>query len=162
EKADRKPVVSVSYLTRGLSWAPSYLVEIADGKSLTIEMAAAVRNELAELRGAEVRLMTGSPAVEFAHVASPLAPRQSIEKFLAGLKADSAPAGDGTDTRFTSIGKRSLKEGESLSLSVGREGVAYERVVEWNVASDEAGAIAEETWDVLHFKNPFPFPMSDA
>ena len=66
------------------------------------------------------------------------------------------------DMQFTSIGKRSLKEGESLSLSVGRAKVAYERVVEWNVASDESGSIAEETWDVLHFKNPFAFPMGTA
>ena len=64
--------------------------------------------------------------------------------------------------QFTSIGKRSLKEGESLSLSIGREKVVYERVVEWNVASDESGSVAEETWDVLHFKNPFTFPMTAA
>jgi hypothetical protein len=161
-KTDKKPAISVSYLTHGLSWAPSYLVEIADEKNLTIEMAAAVRNELTSLQDAEIRLMAGFPAIEFAHVVSPLSPKQNLEKFLAGLKSDAAPSGDGADMQFTSIGKRSLKEGESLSLSVGRAKVAYDRLVEWNVASDETGAIAEETWDVLHFKNPFNFPMATA
>ncbi len=161
-KADPKPVISVSYLTHGFGWAPSYLVEIADGKNLTIEMAAAVRNELANLQDAEIKLMTGFPTIQFAHVISPLSPRQSLEKFLAGIKNEAAAIGDGRDMQFTSIGKRSLKQGESLSLSVGRTKVAYERVVEWNVASDESGAIEEETWDVLHFKNPFAFPMATA
>ena len=31
-KTKMKPAITVSYLTPGLSWAPSYLVEIADGK----------------------------------------------------------------------------------------------------------------------------------
>ncbi len=161
-KTDKKPVISVSYLTHGLGWAPSYLVEIADDKNLTIEMAAAVRNELANLQDAEIKLMAGLPAIEFAHVVSPLSPKQNMEKFLAGLRSEAAPSGDGADMQFTSIGKRSLREGESLSLSVGRAKVAYDRVVEWNVASDESGAIAEEIWDVLHFKNPFTFPMATA
>lgn len=161
-KTDKKPVITLSYLTHGFSWAPSYLVEIADGKSLTIEMAAAVRNEFADLQDAEIKLMTGSPAIEFANVVSPLSPKQSIDKFLAGLRSEAASSGDGMDMHFTSIGKRSLKEGESLSLSVGRAKVAYEPVVEWNVASDESGSVAEETWDVLHFKNPFAFPMGTA
>ena len=54
-KTDKKPAITVSYLTHGFSWAPSYLVEIADGKNLTIEMAAAVRNEFANLQDAEIK-----------------------------------------------------------------------------------------------------------
>ena len=161
-KTDKKPVISLSYLTHGFSWVPSYLVEIGAGKNLTIEMAAAVRNEFASLQDAEIKLMTGLPAIQFAHVVSPLAPRQNIEKFLAGLRSEATPIDDAVDMPFISIGKRSLKEGESLSLSVGRSTVGYEQVVEWNVASDETGSIAEETWDVLHFRNPFAFPMATA
>jgi hypothetical protein len=161
-KTDKKPVISVSYLTHGLSWAPSYLVEIADDKNLSIEMAAAVRNELTSLQDTEIRLMAGFPAIEFAHVVSPLSPKQNLEKFLAALRSEASANGDSKDLQYTSIGKRSLKEGESLSLSVGREKATYERVVEWNVASDETGAITEETWDVMQFKNPFQFPMPTA
>jgi hypothetical protein len=161
-KTDQKPAITVSYLTHGFTWAPSYLVEIADGKNLTIEMAAAVRNEFANIQDAEVRLMAGFPVIEFANLVSPLAPQQTIEKFLAAPRSEVGTTGDGMDTQFTSIGKRSLKEGETLSLSVGRAKVSYERVVEWNVDSDDSGSIAEETWDVLHFKNPFAFPMGTA
>ena len=161
-KGDKKPAITLNYLTHGFGWAPSYLVEIGDNKSLTIEMAAVVRNEFANLQDAEIKLMTGLPTIQFAHVASPLSPRQNLDKFLAALKNDTAPLGDAVDMQFTSLGKRSLKQGESLSLSVGREKVAYERIVEWDVASDEHGSILEETWDVLHFKNPFGFAMATA
>ena len=161
-KTDKQPAITLSYLTHGLSWAPSYLVEIADGKTLAIEMAAVLRNEFTKLEGAEIRLMTGLPTIQFADVISPLAPRQNLEKFLAGMKGEAGAAGDSRDMQFTSIGKRSLKQGESLSLSVSRANAAYERVVEWSVASDDAGSIAEETWDVLHFNNPFTFPMATA
>ncbi len=161
-KTDKKPAILLSHVTHGLTWAPSYLVEIADGKTLAIEMAAVVRNEFANLEGAEIRLMTGLPTIQFADVISPLAPRQNLEKFLTALKGEAGATGDGGGMHFTALGKRSLKQGESLSLSVGRANVAYERVVEWSVASDDSGSIAEETWDVLHFKNPFAFPMATA
>lgn len=161
-KTDKKPAITISYLTHGLGWAPSYLVEVADDKNLTIEAAAALRNEFGKLQDADLKLMTGVPAIEFAHVASPLAPKQTIENLLNGLKSGSESTGDGTDAQFLSIGKRSLNEGESLSLSMGREKATYEKVVEWNVASDDSGSVSEETWDVLHFKNPFSFSMATA
>jgi hypothetical protein len=162
DKTDKKPAIVLSYLTHGFSWAPSYLVEIGDGNNLTIEMAAAVRNEFADLKESEIKLMTGTPAIEFSNVISPLSPKQNLEKFLSALQSDGLPGVDGNEMQFTSIGKRNLKSGESLSLRVGRAKVGYERLVEWNVASDENGSITEETWDVLQFKNPFAFPMGTA
>jgi hypothetical protein len=44
-----------------------------------------VRNELADLANAEVRLISGYPSVEYAHVRSPLAPRNSWASFFAEL-----------------------------------------------------------------------------
>src|SRR5262245_23551716 len=41
--------VFVHYLTRGLSWAPSYRVDITDPKTLALEQQAVVKNELADL-----------------------------------------------------------------------------------------------------------------
>jgi hypothetical protein len=52
DKADSK--VFVNYLTRGLSWAPSYRVDITDPKTLAVEQYAVVKNELADLDGTEI------------------------------------------------------------------------------------------------------------
>jgi hypothetical protein len=81
-KADKKPAVYVSYLTNGMAWAPSYHVDITDPKSLAIEMAAVVRNELVDLDDVEVKLISGFPSVEFARVTSPLSARTTLTKFF--------------------------------------------------------------------------------
>jgi hypothetical protein len=82
-KADTK--VTIRYLTTGLSWAPSYRLDITDPKTLTLEQQAVVRNELADLDGAEIRLISGYPSVEYAHVRSPLGPNTSWLAFFAEL-----------------------------------------------------------------------------
>src|SRR5262249_2725958 len=68
DKAQNK--VFISYLTRGLSWAASYRVDITDPKTLILEQHAVIKNELADLDGAEIKLISGFPSVQFAHVTS--------------------------------------------------------------------------------------------
>jgi hypothetical protein len=84
----------------------------------------------------------------------------------------SVPAGEGVDLHYESIGKRTLAEGDALSLTVARGKADYERIVEWLVPDtrDEWGRYvqgrerSDETddsaWDALKFKNPLSFPMT--
>jgi hypothetical protein len=81
EKA-QKPSVYVSYLTNGLAWAPSYHVDISNPKTLAIEMATVIRNELVDLQDADMKLISGFPSVEFASVTSPLSARTTWTKFF--------------------------------------------------------------------------------
>lgn len=83
DKAETK--VTIRYIANGLSWAPSYKLDITDPKTLLLEQHAVVRNELADLDGAEVRLISGYPSVEYAHVRSPLSPLTSWATFFAEL-----------------------------------------------------------------------------
>jgi hypothetical protein len=85
EGAKAETKVTLRYLTHGLSWAPSYRIDITDPKSLALEQHAVIRNELANLEGAEVRLISGYPSVQFAHVRSLLAPRTSLTSFFSEL-----------------------------------------------------------------------------
>lgn len=83
---DKKPVtIGLTYLARGLSWAPSYRVDISDPKSLALEQTAVLRNELADLEGATVSLISGFPSIRFAHVTSPLAAQSSWAGFFNEL-----------------------------------------------------------------------------
>jgi len=41
--------VTAAWLTRGLSWAPSYRIDISDPDRLEIEQSAVIRNELEDL-----------------------------------------------------------------------------------------------------------------
>ncbi len=83
DKAQTK--VTIGYLARGMAWAPSYKIDITDPKTLTLEQQAVVKNELADIDGAEVKLISGFPSVQFAHVTSPLAARTTWATFFQEL-----------------------------------------------------------------------------
>lgn len=77
--------VTLRYLTNGMAWAPSYRIDISDPKTLALEQHAVVRNELTDLDGAELRLISGFPSVQFARVRSPLAPGVNLATYFAEL-----------------------------------------------------------------------------
>jgi hypothetical protein len=94
-----------------------------------------------------------------------------------GLDLSAKPTGEGVDLHYQSIGARTLKEGDSVSLSIAAEKAPYERIVEWVVPDtrDENGRPIQEyqrqqdpdkyidaAWDAVRFKNPFGFPMTTA
>ncbi len=83
DKAETK--VTIRYITHGLSWAPSYRLDISDPKTLTLEQHALIRNELGDLAGAEVRLISGYPSVEYANVRSLLSPHTNLAGFFSEL-----------------------------------------------------------------------------
>ena len=146
---DKKGTIHISYLTKGIAWAPSYRVNLVDDKSLTVEQQAVVKNELADVKEAEITLISGYPSVQFSHVVSPLALSQNWTEFFSQINRDPAevassmsntmaqnaappsgageggvdlaapPSGEGVDLHYQSIGKRTLDEGDSLMVSVG-------------------------------------------
>ncbi|HEV3257376.1 MAG TPA: hypothetical protein VG013_10885, partial [Gemmataceae bacterium] len=205
DKVEKKPVeIHVTYLARGIAWAPSYRVDISDPKTLSLEQAAVVKNELGNLDNAEIFLISGFPSVQFAHVTSPLSARTTWARFFQELSQrfnptsdltsngivsqqavspssplnidlSATPGGEGVDLHFQSIGKRTLAEGDSLALTVGRGKGTYERIVEWLVpdnrdefgqqvarerGGDDPDQSHEGAWDALRFRNPLSFPMT--
>jgi len=75
----------IRYLARGLSWAPSYLVELLDDRRLRLRQKAIVRNELEPLKNADMNLISGFPHVRFRHVTSPLSPNVRWSEFFRQL-----------------------------------------------------------------------------
>jgi hypothetical protein len=198
--------VAISYLAHGLSWAASYKIDITDPKTLLLEQHAIIKNELSELEGAEVRLISGYPSVQFAHVQSLLSPGATLAGFFQQLSGDgwrmpdgmantynrvstqgvmdndllrgagnlilgAIPTGEGVDLHYQPIGKRSLKDGDTLALTVANGKSDYERIVEWLVPDNRneygtydgrgrSGDDDDSAWDALKFKNPLKFPMT--
>ncbi len=77
--------LTVSYVANGITWAPSYIVDIADGEKARISAKAVVINEVCDLDGVKVELVTGVPHLKFADVVSPLGWGQSLGTFLRSL-----------------------------------------------------------------------------
>lgn len=156
--------VTLNYLTKGLSFAPSYRLDIADPKRLTITQSAVLRNELADLVGVDVELISGFPSMEYSHVLWPLAPQTSWAEFFEQISrrletsgaarlvlsqnatsnslnpsaqsgAGDAPlASEGVDLHYHGIGRHDLRQGEALQVQVATASADYERFVEWRIA----------------------------
>lgn len=62
----------VEFLTQGISWVPSYRIDLSDDAKLKIRQKAVLRNEAMDLSNTEIQLISGFPSVKFAAVDSPL------------------------------------------------------------------------------------------
>lgn len=101
EKPGAAPAAArITYLTKGVSWAPSYRVDISDPATLAIEQKAVIKNELADIDRAEVHLISGFPSVKFAHVTSPLSTRTTWAQFFQELGQRFRP-GQGAQGQMT-------------------------------------------------------------
>ncbi len=197
--------VVISYLTKGIAWAPSYRIDMTDPRMLKIAQQAIIKNELEDLDDVQIDLISGFPSIEFASVLSPLSLETTLQEFFVQLSqlnqlAQSSPGGlisqqmitsnsvspsdgwanlpitptgEGVDVHYQPIGRHTMREGDSLMLTVTTSSAACERVVEWIVPDtrDAYGRPAgewsrqpnvEDTWDAVRFRNPFTFPMTTA
>jgi len=83
---------------------------------------------------------------------------------------DAAEGNASDDIHYESIGRQTMKAGDSLSLDIAAARAKYERVVEWIVPDgrddrgrqQEGGATGNDAWDAVRFANPFAFPMTTA
>ena len=86
KEVGKKPAtILISYLARGMAWAPSYRVDISDPATLTLRQSAVVKNELVDLEDAELSLISGFPNIEFGHVTSPLSLATGLQQFFTQL-----------------------------------------------------------------------------
>ncbi len=83
--------VAVSYLAKGITWAPSYLIDLSDPEVARFSAKAVVVNEAIDLEDVALDLVTGFPNLQFAEVTSPLAPSQSLDSFFTALKFRARP-----------------------------------------------------------------------
>lgn len=72
-------------LERGLTWVPSYYVDISDAKKLQITSKATIMNDLGALEGIEVQLITGFPNVRYLNMLDPLTSGQDINNFTGQM-----------------------------------------------------------------------------
>lgn len=77
--------LTISYLAKGITWAPSYIVDITKGDKALISAKAAVINEVCDLHDVTIQLVTGFPHLQFADIISPLALKENLAQFLQSL-----------------------------------------------------------------------------
>ncbi len=75
----------VSFLAKGITWAPSYMVDITGDGKARLSAKALILNDAGELKNATAQLVTGFPHLLFAEIASPMALQQDLAGFLNAL-----------------------------------------------------------------------------
>jgi len=93
KKPARDAWVRVSYLAKGIAWAPSYVVDISSPKEARIAAKAVIINEAEDLKEARVDLVTGFPNLRFSDIISPMAFKEDLGTFLQTL-ARGRPEGE--------------------------------------------------------------------
>lgn len=83
----------LSYLRKGITWAPAYRIDIKDSPGW-FAMQAVVINEAADLNHVDLRFISGYPNIAFSEVVSPLAMAGSLADFLIAI------GGGNTSTRW--------------------------------------------------------------
>lgn len=74
--------VTITYLSKGLAWMPSYRIDLTDPEKLRIRHSAVIRNEMTDLENTELQLISGYPNIRFGSVDSPLWPGTSLSAFF--------------------------------------------------------------------------------
>lgn len=93
--------IAVSCLARGVTWAPGYLIDLSDSKTARFSAHALVVNELVDLHGVQLELVTGFPNILFGDVLNPIAMSQNLEGFLNALASGRSESARG-DRRMMS------------------------------------------------------------
>ncbi len=78
--AQAKNPVTLTYLSKGIAWSPSYVVDISVEGQASLSAKAIVVNDLVPLDNTELELITGYPHIQFSDTPSTfsLAPLQQI------------------------------------------------------------------------------------
>ncbi|HET6205076.1 MAG TPA: hypothetical protein VFI25_19970 [Planctomycetota bacterium] len=84
-KGEGPSTLSLLYLVRGLTWVPSYAIDLSEKEKATLTAQAEVIDEAEDLEGATLQFVTGFPNLKFAHVVDPIAMQGDLNAFLAAL-----------------------------------------------------------------------------
>ncbi len=85
--------LTISFLAKGITWAPSYIVDITNDDKADISAKAVVINEACNLDDVTVQLVTGFPHLQFSNIVSPLARKENLAKFLQSLTRGASERG---------------------------------------------------------------------
>lgn len=157
----------ISYLANGLKWTPAMRLTLLPQNRMEIRRSATVTNNLEDLKDTDIVLFTGSPNIETRQQIAVRKQKSNRVMAFAAARPESAdgaftPASGTTeDIQSRSIGKFSLKKGDTLFLPLDAAETDFKRIVVWNIPDkrDHWGRgnrnDTGELYDAITFKNPF-------
>lgn len=92
-----------SYLARGITWSPSYLIDITDDEKATITAKAMILNDIADFENIQLHLVTGFPHLQFADIVSPFTTKYTVQNFISSLSTGQPQYGGRSDMMFQNV-----------------------------------------------------------
>jgi len=104
--------VAITYLTRGLTWAPSYklIIDEGDDKTASLKAKAVILNDKETLELSELACVAGFPHIMFENTETPLSKKDSVDAFLRSLSS-----GGTTPTRSRVTSNRMVMQQQVMS-----------------------------------------------
>jgi hypothetical protein len=188
-EAKQPGTISTVGLERGLTWLPSYSLDISDGKELQLVGKATIINELADLDNVSAGFITGFPNVPYSNVLDPLISNASLDTILQplidrvsfdatdnslmvqkaakdeGQAPPFVPAGTGEqreDLYVYQMPGVSLKKGDRATYVLFALKTPYDHLYTWDVSPSSRGADEQYVWHSLTFKNTSGKPLTTA
>ncbi len=183
---------AISYVSRGIGWAPYCEIELREGGKIGFRQFAEILNAWGDFADVPVSLVSGDKGAIFANRLSLLDPRQAWDGFLgsagyvfrgnnaplaassfrakeAASYAEAEEVARGTDFFFNSLEKLSMKKGDALNLPLLTAEISARRLVKWQTQSLDYGNYRMKgttadmpAYDSVIFKNPFKQPIADS
>jgi hypothetical protein len=92
ERTYKNEELKLSWLSKGLTWAPSYQIDLSDSKNMSFTGKALVINEVMDLDAVNIDFVTGYPNIQFGEIKSPIALQEKLAQFLRNLsRGNSSP-----------------------------------------------------------------------
>ena len=123
--------VTITFLARGITWSPGYLIDLSDSKTAKFSAHAIIINELTDFNNVKLQLVTGFPNIKFSDINSPIAKSQSLADFLTTLSGSNQQTGNRYMMSQGMLGNSMLRADEYESsivpgYSTGSEGLVAE------------------------------------
>jgi hypothetical protein len=125
--------ISISYLARGITWAPGYLVDLSDSKTARFSAHAVIVNEMTDFKNVDLQLATGFPNIKFGEILNPVAKSQSLAEFLGAL---TNPSGRQSGNSYMMNQQAIISQAEDYRVSEPSVVPSYSTAAEGVVAED--------------------------
>jgi hypothetical protein len=86
--------LNISYLQKGITWVPGYLIDIKDPAKAVFTMQAVLVNDIEDLENVEAFFVVGYPNFTYSNTLSPMALEENITQFISSLSTGGRRASD--------------------------------------------------------------------
>ena len=147
--------LQVEMVAHGLSWLPTYRLELNENKQARLIGKVSVINRLLDLEGVELELITGNPALGEGLVTSPLVRLVNLSTFLRALQQDRDWVSDWNRYSRSSDVYRSKRMAVAMPSGVmADDDMAMEEAPAWGEYGGLGGGSSTRTEDLTYYTVP--------